>query len=369
VRVEGGPASAKEIEEFFEAAPLHLSETLETETWRVRDWIQKRIQAWQLLHTNEQQDIIAFALGTAGNLCKMYSVQELIEIGTDKERKQIDAELTGVTLVVDARLGGLEAGLLKPDASAEVIRTADDGEPWPTELPFRIRSVSSGNDDVTAEFRIAHTFATRRTVEGEVVSALQIETRNTAESQSEAKCPQLLEDHHSSAERHARRLAAAIGLPDNYTDALGIAARLHDAGKQSLRWQRAFNAKSDGIYAKTQGPFFSSRLGGYRHEFGTLAHVEHDEAFLRLPPELQELALHLIAAHHGRARPLIGTDGCDDAPPSALKARARDVALRFARLQKQWGPWGLAWWEALLRAADQQASRENDKGGGTHGRS
>jgi CRISPR-associated endonuclease/helicase Cas3 len=370
VRVEGGPASPKEIEEFFEAAPLHLSEILETETWRVSNWMQKRIQAWQLLRTNEQQDIVAFTLGTDGNLCKMYSVQELIEIGTDKERKkQFDAELIGVTLVVDARLGGLEAGLLKPDASAEGIRTADDGEPWPTELPFRIRSVLSGTGDAAAEFRIAHTFATRRTVEGEVVSALQIETKNTEESQSEAKCPQLLEDHHSSAERHARRLAAAIGLPDNYTEALGIAARLHDAGKQSRHWQRAFNAKGDGIYAKTQGPFFSSRLGGYRHEFGTLAHTEHDEAFRHLPPELQELVLHLIAAHHGRARPIIAIEGCDDAPPSVLKTRARDVALRFARLQKQWGPWGLAWWEAMLRAADQQASRENDKGGDTHGRS
>jgi hypothetical protein len=44
----------------------------------------------------------------------------------------------------------------------------------------------------------------------------------------------------------------------------------------------------------------------------------------------------------------------------ALRDRARNVALRFARLQKRWGPWGLAWWESLLRAADQQASRDND---------
>ena len=70
--------------------------------------------------------------------------------------------------------------------------------------------------------------------------------------------------------------------------------------------------------------------------------------------------LHLVAAHHGGARPLISTQGCEDAPPSALEDRARDVALRFARLQKDWGPWGLAWWEALLRAADQEASRDNE---------
>ena len=57
-------------------------------------------------------------------------------------------------------------------------------------------------------------------------------------------------------------------------------------------------------------------------------------------------------------RPVIGTGGCDDAPPSKLETRAREVALRFARLQRRWGPWALAWWESLLRAADQRASRQ-----------
>ncbi|MFN3351888.1 hypothetical protein, partial [Pseudorhodoplanes sp.] len=52
------------------------------------------------------------------------------------------------------------------------------------------------------------------------------------------------------------------------------------------------------------------------------------------------------------------------APPTALQERARDVALRFARLQRQWGPWGLAWWESLLRAADQQASRQHEDNAG-----
>jgi CRISPR-associated endonuclease/helicase Cas3 len=101
-------------------------------------------------------------------------------------------------------------------------------------------------------------------------------------------------------------------------------------------------------------------LGGYRHEFGSLPYLESDAEFRALPPELQDLASHLVAAHHGGARPLIATSGCEDAPPSALEGRAREVALRFARLQKRWGPWGLAWWESLLRAADQQASSEND---------
>lgn len=75
--------------------------------------------------------------------------------------------------------------------------------------------------------------------------------------------------------------------------------------------------------------------------------------------------LHLIAAHHGFARPVIGTRGCEDKPPSVLEAKAAEIALRFACLQAKWGPWGLAWWEALLRAADQQASRENEARGPT----
>jgi CRISPR-associated endonuclease/helicase Cas3 len=142
---------------------------------------------------------------------------------------------------------------------------------------------------------------------------------------------------------------------------LGIAARLHDEGKKAKRWQLAFNAPRDGgVYAKTRGPINQSVLDNYRHEFGSLMEIPKDAGFGALPKDLQDLVLHLVAAHHGYARPVIATTGCEDAPPSALEGRAREVALRFARLQKRWGPWGLAWWESLLRAADQQASRDND---------
>jgi len=137
----------------------------------------------------------------------------------------------------------------------------------------------------------------------------------------------------------------------------------------SPRWQRAFKAPREkdehGIYkvfAKTLGPIDQAVLGGYRHEFGSLLSVEGDAEFRALPADWRDLVLHLVAAHHGHARPVIETSGCEDGPPSLLEERARAVTLRFARLQKHWGPWGLSWWEALMRAADQQASRDNDKG-------
>ena len=102
-------------------------------------------------------------------------------------------------------------------------------------------------------------------------------------------------------------------------------------------------------------------LDGYRHEFGSIISVGNHERLLTLPEDLRELAMHLIASHHGFGRPFIETGGCDAAPPSGLERYAKEIALRFERLQRAWGPWGLAWWESLLRAADQQASRENDE--------
>ena len=49
----------------------------------------------------------------------------------------------------------------------------------------------------------------------------------------------------------------------------------------------------------------------------------------RLDPRF-DLALHLIAAHHGRARPVISIEGCDSLPPTAAAHRAHEAAMRFA---------------------------------------
>lgn len=371
VRTEGGAAAKKEVEDFFDTAPPHLSEKLESESWWVADWVMKRAAAWKEREP-EAQGIVAFALDPDGTLRRRkdgtlcgYKVDELIAIRKDKDRKErLIGELTGATFVVDARMGGLKDGLLNEEADATDLRTADDGADWPVDIGFRIRIAKAGEP---TEDRVACEFAIRRSAEGEVLERLLIATDKTEESRAESRHAQFLEEHQSWAERHARRIAQEVGLTSDYAEALAVSARLHDEGKRARRWQLAFNAPKDGIYAKTRGPFVSARLGSYRHEFGSLPHAEGDEGFKRLPAELQELVLHLIAAHHGRARPVIEIEGCEDAPPSLLQTRARDMALRFARLQKQWGPWGLAWWEALLRAADQQASRENDQRGNAHG--
>ncbi|WP_206057421.1 type I-U CRISPR-associated helicase/endonuclease Cas3 [Nitratireductor sp. XY-223] len=380
VRVEGGDVAECEIEAFFEAAPPHLSERLETETWRVFDWLKKRRKAVNVeakpgdrITDGEPQsgngkraalaenDIVAFTFAPDGKFYKRY---RLCDLDADNE------ELAGATLVVDARLKGLRDGLLDPEAESDV-QTADDGSDWllaPDKIGCRplvgFRFWLTGTHGPLPEERHEiQSFATRRSEEGEDIECLRIATWRTEESRAASVNPQLLEYHQECAASVASRIADELGLEGSYRKALTLAARLHDEGKRAACWQRAFNAPSSGVYAKTKGPFNSAILGGYRHEFGSLSYVENDEEFQGLPEEeLRDLVLHLVASHHGHARPLIQTTGCEDAPASALQDRACEVALRFARLQRRWGPWGLAWWEALLRAADQQASRENDAG-------
>lgn len=383
VRIEGEGVSAKEVEEFFEAAPPHASEELKTETWRVTDWLTARASALskskRLQSERDEKassicskpvganDVVAFALNPAGDLRKSYQLRDLDNGKSAKKlRDELERELAGTTLIVDSRIRGLTYGLLNKSADA-IASTADDGDDWLPTLAeghpvvrFRVHSavVSQAAKLISRDTRV---FAIRRSDEGEDIDVLLVETWATEESRAASINPQLLTEHQSWTEARALAVAEGVGLTGNYRSALAIAARLHDEGKRARAWQRAFNAPHGGdIYAKTKGPISYALLDGYRHEFGSLPLAKEDAAFKAMLPELQDLILHMVAAHHGRARPLIEATGCEDAPPSVLIGRACEVALRFARLQKRWGPWGLAWWEALLRSADQQASRDNE---------
>ncbi len=75
--------------------------------------------------------------------------------------------------------------------------------------------------------------------------------------------------------------------------------------------------------------------------------------------------MHLIAAHHGRARPHFpdGEDFDDNHRDDKALAVAAEVPRRFARLQRRYGRWGLAYLESLVRAADIMASRKAEGSG------
>ena len=261
-----------------------------------------------------------------------------------------------------------ENGLLDIDADA-VASTADVDETWSQSAGFRVRESDDGGRSRDSEWKTCFRFVSKKSGDGEPEAYLVVDEFRDASASEDGRSVsntfQELDLHQTWAKEEAVRLARRLELPDDFSKMLGIAARLHDEGKRSKLWQRAFNAGRDDndhkVYAKTPGPVKFELLDGYRHEFGSLPYVEADREFRQLSSELQDLCLHLVAAHHGFARPNIRITGCDDSPPSALESRACHVALRFARLQRQWGPWGLAWWESLLRACDQRASRDVER--------
>lgn len=377
----------KEIEAFFEAAPLHTSETLETETFRVMKWLKARAGKFD---TQKQNYVCGLLLTADGKHVQTLYVKDLLgDSKSDKNRhKDIEKSLAGKPLVLAAGFGGLTNGLLSPNEKdgwlnpdsdkMQLPETADGDAPWITAnaatpvIRFRIIEQDEERDDAEDDvWRESLRFDLERNADGEATRWLSIQkwadTSNT-ENDRAAGRPQALVEHQCWTSERAEAIGKRLGLPDDYISMLATAARLHDEGKRARNWQRAFRAERDakkykieGPLAKTRGPINQAVLGGYRHEFGSLPRAKSDAEFKKLSKELQDLALHLIAAHHGYARPLISTASCEDAPPSALEERAREVALRYSRLQKCWGPWGLAWWEALLRAADVQASRDNDK--------
>ncbi|MGE3874546.1 MAG: type I-U CRISPR-associated helicase/endonuclease Cas3 [Parvibaculaceae bacterium] len=372
------PTAEKDIDGYFEAAPPHVSEVLEIETSAACEWLITRAQA--VLKAKEQRiedhpapsakTVVAMVLDRKDEVVlNPLTCGELARLG-EKENARSKEEfgriLAGKTLVILAELGGLHAdGMLDGDEK-RAPHTIDDGLQWLSVdergvpiIRFRARTVGTlGETD--RDWRRIYAFATRLSENDETGEWLIVEQWRGAAQQEDGRAieraNQTLKDHRKRAENGMRKIAAEFGLEPSYASALAIAALLHDEGKASWRWQRAFSAPRDDIYAKTRGPLNAKLLDGYRHEFTSLWAVRQDPAFKQLDFELQDLVLHLVAAHHGFARPVISTSNCEEAGREDV---AREAAFRFARQLKRWGPWGLAWWEALLRAADQQASRES----------
>lgn len=383
---------------FFRAAPIHATEKLEALSSRVFDWLLKRaVQAGKSNKSGKKgeapeplvkgEEIALILIDQSGECQQHMSFSALQRLAapakkmsaTEKQnwKKWKERLLPGALLVVDARIGGLQDGMLDEKGESEVP-TADADEDWrrkkeeqsaesPPIIKFRVETVETDEKGEglkkpaikIGDWRHIQTFETHFKTEGVAQRGMAVHTWSNSASDENARSilsmPQTLADHAREAADRAHDLATRLGLPDEDVDALTMAARLHDNGKAAPRWQEAMNApKKDRPYAKTSGGGNWRLLEGYRHEFGSLLQVEKAD----LPKNIRDLILHLIAAHHGGARPFISSAGCKDGPPSLLESRAGEAALRFARLQKQYGPWGLAWREAILRAADQGVSRE-----------
>jgi hypothetical protein len=66
----------------------------------------------------------------------------------------------------------------------------------------------------------------------------------------------------------------------------------------------------------------------YRHEFGSLIDIVTEPEFQEQPEEVQELVLHLIATHHGRARPHFSLEEAFD-PQAEEQRSAHNLGIQY----------------------------------------
>jgi CRISPR-associated endonuclease/helicase Cas3 len=165
--------------------------------------------------------------------------------------------------------------------------------------------------------------------------------------------PVVLDQHLEDAGRWARSLCEKLRL-DDVSEVIIEAARKHDLGKNRPWWQGAIG-NTDGAHplAKSgHGGFDHAVNAGYRHELGSLMDLLGEGA------SPNELVVHLVAAHHGFARPAFAPEAAGPTAPASAVRVIAEAASRFARLHHDWGPWALAYLEAVVKAADALASRE-----------
>jgi CRISPR-associated endonuclease/helicase Cas3 len=203
--------------------------------------------------------------------------------------------------------------------------------------------------------------------------------------------PVPLSEHLSDVQRWCRELAADVGLPSTLADDVALAGSLHDLGKGDPRFQLLLRAGEvaevgDDLLAKSrtsQSDYRKRRraaeASGYprraRHELASVALAQHDEK-LRATAHDWDLVLHLVASHHGYARPFVPVS-TDDRPVElqvpwdgriltassdhGLLRLDSGVPQRFWRGVRNYGWYGLAWLEAILRLADHRASEEAEQ--------
>lgn len=165
-----------------------------------------------------------------------------------------------------------------------------------------------------------------------------------------------IDEHNIAAANLIRIMTDKTALPASIKEALFLAAANHDLGKFHERWQTAAGHEpATGLAKAISGGIDWRILDGYRHELGSLIDALEVEE-IRTHAEC-DLILHLIATHHGWARPHFE----DRAFPPEVDEETRnrtnlDIMKRYISLQVRFGYWQLAWLESLLRRADGIAS-------------
>ena len=229
---------------------------------------------------------------------------------------------------------------------------------------------------------------------------------------SELGVPVLLTLHQRRVEAEAQSLCAALGVDDDTRGVIVRAARWHDVGKVHAVFQDTMRrglgdraSADEALLAKTVKSTKHERAY-FRHELASALAVLAHDAWSRSA----DLIAYLVAAHHGKVRMNLRALPREQAPPDSPRSGARfargvwegdelqplDLGggerwaggrLTLSTMELGWdettqeswtertralltrfGPFLLAWMEALVRLADWRASaQERHARGGDDG--
>ncbi|MBL9033098.1 MAG: type I-U CRISPR-associated helicase/endonuclease Cas3 [Phycisphaerae bacterium] len=416
------PCSRDDLAEVFDAFPLRSVETLRDRTDRVQEQLQALAKRLKNAGTGEGVPLAAgeevepemesemapevqgentpvppatipadpWVVLMRGGSAEWVRLSDIAPADS-KETNQDQRRLAFATIVLPVEAGGLKDGMLAGDEPAPAdARSLDVAEVVRDGVRARQRMRDGrpllGGDAIVGVSRATISLAP---ADDEDAEQSTLEYRVAKGQEREPGERVRLDQHNKEVASVAEQMGRALGLDDALVTALRLAGKWHDAGKSRVVWQRYagnWDAQEKRLrdghsIAKSERYGHWKQLAGYRHEFGSLLDSVAADEIRKLDKSTRDLVLHLIAAHHGWARPHFEPRHFDPGEPSWAGGTPRptagnerlavEVMQRFGHLQRRFGRWGLAWLESILRCADAAASESPtpaDNGAGTGSR-
>ena len=343
----------EQIEKVLEAYPVRSTEKLSEPATRVWD---KLAELGQL--PEYAQGSLQIVEVDADKTVRIRRLAEII--GAGRGRRDQPPDIAYKLLILPLGVGSIENGMFRPERPADnvVFDVADrvllpedsqardraryviDGDSW--------RRVGGGESfEMPSEpgelelFAKEHGYRYPLLIQNPTQDSSFLAYFAPASKLAFKRTKVLLDKHAAEVERTARELAVKCGVPQ-IAEVYAAAGRDHDAGKANSLWQKAMGATQGELIAKSDMPANVGLINGYRHELGSLLRTQASD----------DLVLHLIASHHAGARPFFEQRQYERDQLSQSGKAAHAAALRYARLTRRFGPWGLAYLEAIFKCAD-----------------